>query len=80
LRNGAAIPITASFTAHHCARQSIGNQQLAIGNSHGRAAADVNESEPLEEMTIVERLRRAVLGINSHESFQAADMPQVEIG
>jgi hypothetical protein len=69
LRNGASIPITASFTAHHCARQSIGNQQLAIGNSRGRAAADVNESEALEEMTIVERLRRAVLGINSHEVF-----------
>ena len=42
----------------------------------GRSAADVDQGEALEEMTIVERLGRAIWGFDRHKTFQATDMPQ----
>jgi hypothetical protein len=41
----------------------------------GRATANINEGKSLKEMTIVERLRRAVLENDSHKLSRATDMP-----
>jgi hypothetical protein len=41
----------------------------------GRATANIHESKALKEMTIVERLRRAVLENDSHKFSRATDMP-----
>jgi hypothetical protein len=62
-----SIAITALETARASARRlSIGSRQLAVGNSPGRAAADVDERESLEETAIVELLRYAQWRVDSH--------------
>jgi hypothetical protein len=42
---------------------------------NGRSAADINQRKPLEETTIVKRLRRFGFDENSHTESEAVDMP-----